>query len=60
MLLHRKLVDVNIINDLTGRTVIMMYEKVKPIMEPILKERGVEWDSFTYLYNEMKKREQRK
>lgn len=58
MLLRRKLVDVDIINDITGRTVIMMWEKLKPIFEPIQKERGIEWDSFEYLYNEMKKREQ--
>jgi hypothetical protein len=60
MLLRRKLVDVDIINDLTGRSVIMMWEKLKPVWEPIFKERGIEWDSFEYLYNEMKKREQRK
>jgi len=55
MLLHKKLIDVNIINDLTGRTVIMMWEKLKPLWKPFMKERGVEWDSFEYLYNEMKK-----
>jgi len=36
-----------------------MWEKVKPIWEPVMKERGIEWDSFQYLANEMKKREQK-
>jgi hypothetical protein len=60
MLLRRKLVDIDIINDVTGRTAIMLWEKLKPLIEPTLKERGIEWDSFEYLYNEMKKRKQRK
>jgi len=59
MLLRRKLIDVDIINDVTGRTVITMWEKLKPLWEPIMKERGTEWDSWVYLCNEMKKREQR-
>ena len=58
MLLYRKLVDIDLIDDATGKTVVMMYEKVKPLYEPVLKARGIEWDSFQYLYNEMKKREQ--
>ena len=60
MLLHRKLVDVVVINDVIGGTVIMMWEKLKPIWKPILKERGIEWDSFEYLANEMKKIEKRR
>ena len=59
MLLRRKLVDVDIINDITGGTVIVMWEKLKPLFEPLMKERGIEWDSFEYLYDELKKREQR-
>jgi len=58
MLLQRKLVDIDIINDVTGRTVIIMWEKLKHLIEPIKKARGLEWDSFEYLANEMKKREQ--
>ena len=59
MLLHRKLVDVDVINDVTGQTVIMIWEKMKPVYEPFWRERGIEWDSFTYLYNEIKKRQQK-
>ena len=58
MLLYRKLVDIDLIDDVTGRTVVTLYEKVKPMYESVLKARGMEWDSFRYLYNEMKKREQ--
>jgi len=60
MLLRRKLIDVDIINDITGGTAVMMWEKkLKPIFEPLLKERGLEWASTEYLANELKKRQQR-
>ncbi len=59
MLLRRKLIDVDIVNDLTGGTAIIIWEKLKPIWKPMFKERGIEWISTEYLCNEMKKSQQR-
>ncbi len=59
MLLQRKLIDTDLINDLTGGIEIIAWEKLKPINDYIKKQRGTESDSFDYLYNEMKKREQK-
>jgi len=61
MLLRRKLIDADIINDITGGTAVMIWEeKLKPIFEPLLKERGLESDSVEYLCNEMKKIKERR
>lgn len=60
MLLRRKLIDIDLIDDLIGRrTVLTAYEKLKPLDEAYRKEQEIESDSFYYLYNEMKKREQK-
>jgi hypothetical protein len=58
MLLRRKLIDVDLVYDLTGGMPIVAYEKLKPINDDVKKNRELESDSFDYLYNEMKKREQ--
>ena len=55
-LLHRKLIDVDMAKQLFGEPLKLVWEK----NEPILKEMHADkcfW--FEYLYNEMKKREQR-
>jgi hypothetical protein len=57
MLLRRKLIDVDLVYDLTGGMPIVAYEKLKPINDDVKKNRELESDSFDYLYNEMKKRE---
>jgi len=60
ILLHRKLIDIKLVDDLFGRFIKNDWEKVKPIAEGIRKEeteKYYEW--FEYLYNEMKKREQK-
>jgi len=58
VLLHRKLVDVDLIWELFA--VRMYWEKMKPIVEGLRKQFNqpnlYEW--FEYLYNEVKKREQ--
>ena len=59
MLLQRKLIDVDLIHDLTGGWVIVAYEKLRPLNEEIKKARGLESDASDYLYNEMRKKEQR-
>jgi hypothetical protein len=60
MLLQRKLIDVDLVHDLTGGMAIIAWEKLKPLNEDIKKNRGLESDSFDYLYTELRKREQQK
>jgi len=59
VLLHRKLIDISMVADLLP--VEMTWEKIKPIVGGMRKQfnepRFYEW--FEYLYNEMKKREQK-
>jgi hypothetical protein len=57
MLLKRKLIDVDLVSDLTGGSVAIAWEKLKPIREVIKSERGIESHSFDYLYEELQKRE---
>ena len=60
VLLHKKLVDISMIDDLFTGPVKMTWEKMKPMIEGHRKQREYpqfyEW--LEYLYNEMKKREQ--
>jgi len=61
-LLHRQLVDIGIVDYVTGgfEGVRMLWDKVKPILEGFGKEynlpRPFQWTE--YLYNELQKREQ--
>ena len=61
VLLHRRLVDIDLLADFLGESAILMWEKMKPVIEGVRKQyktpRAFQW--FEYLYNEMKKREQR-
>jgi hypothetical protein len=61
VLLHRKLIDIGLVDDLFCFAVKSLWEKLKPITEGYRKElnrpRIFEW--FEYLYNELQKREQR-
>jgi len=59
ILLHRRLIDVEMVDELLGTPIKNAWEKLKPAIEgrrkevnPILRK----W--FEYLYNEVKKREQ--
>ena len=60
MLLKRRLIDLDLIDDLMGRhAVIVTFEKMEPFNEKFRKElREGEMTSFEYLYNEIKKMEQ--
>jgi len=60
VLLHRKLVDLSLVDDLFTFHTRVVWQKIKPIVEGARKHFNaptiLEW--FEYLYNEMKKREQ--
>jgi len=61
ILLHRKLVDIDLVDDLFSSPIIVGWERMKPMTEALRKyfsrPQMAEW--FEYLYNEMKKREQK-
>jgi len=61
VLLQSKLADIELVDKLFGYMVISLWEKMKPVIEGLKKQsdepRSLEW--FEYLYNEMKKREQK-
>jgi MFS superfamily sulfate permease-like transporter len=62
VLLHRKLLDIGIVADLFTISTKNAWEKVKPIVEGLraLRQMGpLTFGYFEYLYNEMKKREQK-
>jgi hypothetical protein len=60
MLLHRGFIDIESVDELFGYRVALFWEKLKPLIEGMrtqLNPQVAKW--FEYLYNEMKKREQR-
>jgi len=61
VLLHGKLADIALVDELFGYMVIWIWETLKPMVDGTRKllnqPRGFEW--FEYLYNEIKKREQK-
>jgi len=60
VLLNRKLVDIELVDDLFHSPILYTWEKMKPIVEGSRKQfnvKSLEW--FEYLYNEIKKREQK-
>jgi len=61
VLLYKKLIDKSLIYDLFSTAIRIFWEKMKPVMLGLRREYNdphvFEW--FEYLYNEMKKREQR-
>jgi hypothetical protein len=61
LLLHRKLIDIELVDDLFSIAITASWEKVRPIVEGRRKEWNTPqyWEWFEYLYNEMKKREQK-
>jgi hypothetical protein len=60
ILLHKKLIDIELVDDLFSSPIIMIWEKTLPITKALReyfkRPQLSEW--FEYLYNEMKKREQ--
>jgi len=61
VLLQGKLADIKLVDKLFGYMVIWLWEIMKPIVEGERKQfnqpKSLEW--FEYLYNEMKRREQK-
>jgi len=60
ILLHRKLVDIGLVDDLFSYSIKTIWEKIKEVVEAVRKHQSAPqiWEWFEYLYNEMKKREQ--
>ena len=62
VLVQSQLADIKLVDKLFGFMVIWLWEIMKPMVEGARKQfkvpKSLEW--FEYLYNEMKKREQRK
>ena len=58
MLLHRKFIDIESVDELFAFRVALFWEKLKPLIEGMRKQLNPQvarW--FEYLYNELKKRE---
>jgi len=62
VLLSKKLIDINLVDQLFGYNIMLVGAKVMPILEEGRKRLNVPrfWLNFEYLYNEMKKREQQR
>jgi len=56
ILLHRKLLDIDMARELFGEPIKLIWEKNEPILKEMHSDKCF-W--FEYLYNELKKREQR-
>jgi hypothetical protein len=61
VLVKRKLVGMDLVDDLLSSDILGTWEKMKPLVEGIRKSfaRPQSWEWFEYLYNEMQKREQK-
>ena len=59
-LLERRLVSIDYVWNVYGDAIVLLWEKLKPVVEGVRKEFNVPriWKPFEHLYNEMKKREQ--
>lgn len=60
VLLHRKLADIRIIDDLFRESITLMWEKAKPVLYDAREQLNLPAYGryFEYLYNEVKQREQ--
>lgn len=61
VLLHRKLIDITVVDDLFSSPIKISWEKMKTVAEGERKQFGRPqiWEWWEYLYNEMQKREQK-
>jgi len=61
VLLHRKLIDIAVVDDLFSSPIKISWEKLKPIALGERKQSGRPqiWEWWEYLYNEMQNREQK-
>jgi len=60
VLLHRKLIDIDLVDDLLSTPIIYTWDRFGPSVKSMREhlKRPQIWEWFEYLYNEMKKREQ--
>lgn len=60
VLLKRKLIDIGLVDDILSTQILLLWEKMEPIIKAYRKhiERPQLYEWFEYLYNEMKKREE--
>jgi len=62
ILLHKKLIDIEMADDLFSYSIKTIWEKIREVVKAVRKHHNApqiyEW--FEYLYNELQKREQRK
>ena len=60
ILLHRKLMDINMARDLFSDSIKLIWEENGPILKKMVEQRNIPkgWQWFEYLYQEMQKREQ--
>jgi len=60
VLLHKKLIDIAVVDDLFSSPIKISWEKLKPVAEGERKQFGRPqiWEWWEYLYNEMQKREE--
>jgi len=61
ILLQRKLIDIQLVAQLFGPNIRWQWDRIKPLIESLRKQLNAPnmSKSFEYLYNEMKKREQK-
>jgi hypothetical protein len=61
VLLHRKLIDISLVDDLFSSPVKRAWEKLKPVAEGERNQtnRPQIWEWFEYVYNELQIREQK-
>ena len=61
VLLHKKLIDIALVDDLFSSPIKISWERLKPLAEGERKQFGRQqiWEWWEYLYNEMQKREQK-
>jgi hypothetical protein len=59
MLVKRRLVSMDLIDDLLNANILSVWKKMKPVAEGMRKKVPQSWEWFEYLYDEMKKREQK-
>jgi phosphomannomutase len=60
VLLHKKLIDIELVDDLLSTSILYFWNKAEPIVKIMreINKRPQVFEWFEYLYNEMKKREQ--
>ena len=60
ILLHRKLMDIDMAGDLFSESIKLIWEKNESILKEMVEQRNIPkaWQWFEHLYNEMQKREQ--